>query len=316
MDFRTIRRFAAIAASLGVFAATVPDQASAGRVVRAQAFGDIAASQQLLYAANINGPNRLGEILVFSANIRSGPHRPIRAITAGANRPNGLWVDGAGVLYVVNEGTGAPASLTEFKPGASTPFRTITDGLMVPETVAVDATGTVYVNDRANNTGQVTVYAPGSVHPARRIALNIQGYDLQADGMAFDKSGNLLVAIDLPSRALHIFKIAPGASKATELQLDLSGLTGPGLGVDGAGNVYVSSSGSSTVAVFPPGATKPARTVSNAGAFGLLAVSAAGALYLASGSETVAEVLPGGNGPFNTVAGPAGSLLLGAAISP
>jgi sugar lactone lactonase YvrE len=119
--------------------------------------GNTAASKRLLYVSNLNGPN--------------GQGRPIRTITTGANRPDGIWVDGSGVLYVVNEVSGAPnASITEFHRGQSQPFRTITDGLVIPETVAVDANGTVYVNDRHKDTynGEIIVYALVACTPRGR----------------------------------------------------------------------------------------------------------------------------------------------------
>lgn len=282
---------------------------TAGRVA------DAPAAKSLLYVANLNGPNSAGEILVYSANLHAQNLVPIRAITAGANRPNGIWVDGAGVLYVVNEvNGGANSSVSEYHPGASQPFRTITDGLALPETIGVDAKGTVYVSERTNNTASLTVYAPGSVHPARTVNLNVAGYALEPGGMAFDAKGNLLVAVQVKINELHIVKVAPGASQGQDLQVDLTGLTGPGLALDGAGNMYVGGADSATIAVFAPGATKPTRTISNVGAFGLLAASRAGALYVASDSGSVGEVAAGAGQPTNTIGGPAGALFRSTAL--
>jgi hypothetical protein len=323
MRLAIVPRCAAVVASLALLAgcggAGAPslspppnaNQMSAGRVADAPG----PAAKGLLYVANLNGPNSGGEILVYSANLHAKNQVPIRSITAGANRPNGIWVDGAGVLYVVNEVNGAPnASVAEYRPGASQPFRTITDGLALPETIAVDAKGTVYVGERTNNIASLTVYAPRSVHPARTINLNIGGYALQPGGMAFDAKGNLLVAVQVKLSELHIFKVGPGASQGQELRVDLTGLSGPGLALDGAGNMYVGSAGTATVAVFAPGATKPTRTISSVAAYGLLTANGAGALYTASESGSIGEVAPGASRQTNTIGGPAGALFRSTAL--
>lgn len=324
MSLAIVPRYAAAVASLTLLAGcgsagapslSPPPNASqmvAGRAIDASG----GAAKGLLYVANLNGPGSAGEILVYSANLHAQNQVPIRAITTGANRPNGMWVDGAGVLYVVNEVNGAPnASVSEYRPGASQPFRTITDGLALAETIGVDAKGTVYVSERTNNTASLTVYAPGSVHPARTVNLNVAGYALDPGGIAFDAKGNLLIAVRIKINELHIVEVAPGASQGQDLNLDLTGLSGPGLALDGAGNMYVAGADSATIAVFAPGATKPTRTISSVGAHGLLAASRAGALYIASDSGSVDEVAAGAGQTTNTIGGPAGALFRSTAVA-
>jgi hypothetical protein len=183
---------------------------------------------------------------------------------------------------------------------------------VLPQTVAVDGRGTVYVNDSWNE-GQVEVYAAGSTHLQRTISV---GGTEAAVGMAFDKDGNLLAAYQLPQERLSIYKIAPGSSKGIPLNVDLTGLAGPGIGTDSTGNLYVGSQKSATVAVFPPGQSEPSRTITGVAAYGLLTLNRAGALYVASGTSGVSEVAPGGSSVVNFIDGPQASLLRGVAVSP
>ncbi|HMF27223.1 MAG TPA: hypothetical protein VKE42_00540 [Candidatus Cybelea sp.] len=269
--------------------------------------------KRVLYVSDSNnGPSGQGEIIVYPAGLHVQNPKPIRKITSGANRPFGVWVDSAGTLYVVNEvDGGANSSVTEFHPEGSTPFLTITDGLVLPQTVAVDSSGTVYVNDGGNG-GQIEVYAAGSTRLERRITVGGTG---GAIGMAFD-GGNLLAAYQLPQEQMIIYEIAPGSSKPELLNLNLRGLSGPGIGIDGAANLYVGSQSSGSVAVFLHGQTEPLRSITGLGAYGLLTSTRSGALYVASGLSDVSEVAAGSWKPTNHINGPTSSLLRGVALSP
>ncbi|MGA7353873.1 MAG: hypothetical protein WBW76_00445 [Candidatus Cybelea sp.] len=122
----------------------------------APAFGQAPARHnrgRILYIADIDGQPGLGQIHVY---------------TQGAGRPFGLWVDSKNVLYVANESNKLPASVTEFKPGASSPFFTISDVMGQPGSVAVDRAGNVYVNENVQDEGWVQVFAPGQITPERR----------------------------------------------------------------------------------------------------------------------------------------------------
>lgn len=268
------------------------------------------SSQRLLY---VSGLGTQGQILVYPASLRAKNPQPIRTITTGANRPFGIWVDAAGTLYVVNQvDGGANSSVTEFHPGESAPFLTITDGLVLPQTVAVDAAGTVYVNDSYNG-GQIEVYAAGSVHPLRTIAV---GGTIAAAGMAFDKRGNLLAAYQLAQERLHIFKVSKESSKAKLLDIDYGSVAGPGIATDRAGNLYVGSQSAAAVEVYPPGSSEPSRTISGVAAYGLLTATGAGTLYVAGGSRGVAEIAAGGSTIVNSITGPLSVSFEGVALSP
>jgi hypothetical protein len=118
--------------------------------------------------------------------------------------------------------------------------------------------------------------------------------------MAFDTRGDLIVA-EQARLQLHIVKIRPGSSKATALNVDLTNITGPGLGIDAAGNMYVASSGGSTISVFAPGHTEPSRTINSVAAYGLTWVTPQGAIYQASGESTVTEIAAGSNSPTHVL---------------
>jgi sugar lactone lactonase YvrE len=269
-------------------------------------------SGRVLYLADIDGQPGVGQILVYTADMLNPQF--IRAITTGTGRPFGLWVDSKNILYVANEPNKYPSSITEFKPGASSPFFLITNFKGYPGSVAVDAKQNVYVNESVQDEGFVQVYAPGSNTPSRTIDTGVGGYAFDPGSMAFDPQGNLLVA-EQARFQLHIVKIRPGSSHATPLNLDLLGnnITGPGMGVDAAGNIYVASSGSGSVSVFPPGKTEPARTISPVAAYGLTWVTPRGAVFQASGESTVAEIPEGSNSPSNTLS--CGCSVQGVAVS-
>ena len=256
------------------------------------------SSSRVLYVADIDGQPGVGQVHVYTADMKNPQF--IRMITSGTGRPFGLWVDRNNVLYVANEPNLYPSSVTEFKPGASSPFFTISNFKGYPGSVAVDNKQNVYVNESYSDEGWVQVFAPGSNVPVRTIDTGIGGYAFLPGSMAFDPQGNLIVA-EQARLQLHIVKIRPGASKATPLNVDLTNITGPGLGIDAVGNMYVASSGGSTVSVFAPGHTEPSRTINSVAAYGLTWVTPQGAVYQASGGYTVTEIAAGSNSPTNVL---------------
>ncbi len=252
---------------------------------------------RVLYIADIDGQPGLGQIHVYTASMKNP--QQIRMITNGAGRPFGLWVDSNNVLYVANQSNKLPASVTEFKPGASSPFFTISDFKGNPGSVAVDKAGSVYVNENVQDEGWVQVYAPGKSVPERSIDTGVGGYAFNPGSMAFDPQGDLVVA-EQAKLALRIVRIAPGSSQAQPMNLDLTNIDGPGMGIDKAGNIYIGSDQGASISVFPAGQTKPSRTISNVAAYGLTWVTADGATYQASGESSVSEVAPGASGPTVT----------------
>ncbi|MBV9718714.1 MAG: hypothetical protein JOZ77_05315 [Candidatus Eremiobacteraeota bacterium] len=266
----------------------------ASRLTALNSLGGAKSSKRVLFVSNLDG-----DVRIYSANINEQNPPLIATITTGTTRPEGVWVDRHDTLYVENgEHYPAQASIEEYKRGASSPFRTITDGLGSPGAVAVDKDGTVYVNSvSGGNTGIVVIYAPGSTTPERTITLpEAAEYGLNAGGMALDPQGNVLAANNGNATAVHVFKIVPGSWEATDL--GLQGYGGSAIADDGSGNLYVGG-GNGFIAVYPPGATSPSRTITYYTAYGLTA-TANGTLY-AIGSDQVAEFAPGASSPTNVI---------------
>lgn len=295
-------RAAAAAVALALLpgcAATAPSYLSPGSTgLQSISRTSAPATGRVLYIADIDGQPGVGQIHVYQATMQKPQW--IRDITSGTGRPFGMWVDDRNYLYVANITNKYPAAVTIFKPGASTPFYTISKLKGQPEAVAVDAAHNVYVNENVADAGIVEVFPPNSNTPVREINTGISGYAFSPGGLAFDPKGNL-IAGEQALLKLHVVKIAPGSTKATALNLDLTNVNGPGLGIDKAGNLYIGSSVSAQIAVYPPGQLRPSRFISQASAYGFLTVTPEGSVYAASGQSSVAEIPPGGNTPANTV---------------
>jgi sugar lactone lactonase YvrE len=283
-----------------------------------------ASAGRVVYTSSFSGQpgSPVGQVLVYPASLKAHNPSPMRIIGQGTDRPFGMWVDSKGTLYVANiPGGNGGNYVAEFHPGASSPFRTLTDQLYYPTEVAVGADGTVYVNERQGpNVGgledHVTVFSRGSTHASHVIDMHFTGYDMNANQMAFDKNGDLLVSASAfrvdGSRSNHIFRMNTKTFNVTEVKLN--GLPdGPGLAVDGAGNIYVSGATSFTTAVYAPGSKNPSRVIPHFAED--LAVMPDGTLYAMTGSG-VNEYLPGGSSPVNVISEPTGNEGYGIAVGP
>jgi len=255
-------------------------------------------SQRVLYIADLDGQPGVGQIHVYTAGMKNP--QQLRVITSGTGRPFGLWVDAKNDLYVANQTDKYPLSVTAFKPGASSPFFTITNLKGQPGSVAVDDAGNVYVNESIQDEGYVQIFPPGSNTPTATLDTGVGGYAFNPGSMAFDRQGDLFVA-EQAKLALQIVELAPGATQFTPVNIDLNNISGPGMGIDKAGNLYVGSGGSGAVYVFAPGHTEPSRTISPVGAYGLTWVTPNGAVYQASGEYSVDEIAAGADSPMHTI---------------
>lgn len=302
----TVRRTAVTLAAIGLLAgcassAPSPFMPAASKIqspaTSRSVLNFVSSPSRVLYVGDIDGQSGLGQILVYSGTMQNP--KLLRTITNGAGRPFGMWVDSKNILCVANFPNKDPGSVTEFKPGDSNPFLEITDVKGWPQSVAVDSHENVYINESLQDEGIVQVYPPGSGAPKQTIDTGVGGYAFEPGNMAFDPRGSLIVSEEANLK-LTIVKIAPGATKATPLEVDLTNMDGPGMGIDKTGNMYVSSGGG-TIAVFASGHREPSRTIYDVPGYGYMNVTPDGAVYEASGEYSVAEIAPGASPPTNTI---------------
>jgi hypothetical protein len=274
-----------------------------------------ATGGRVVYESSLDGAPGHGSILVFPASLRAHDPNPIRTFMDGAVRPDGMWVDKNGDLYVANIPQGGPTTgVYVFHPGSSHPYRHILNSLDNPEHVAVGSDGTVYVDQTAcpsNIQGLcVTVFPPGKDKASHEIDLKMDGYAQSADEMAFDLKGDLLVEGTNFKQGTHVFSVNPQTFAFQDLGLNI-GTGGPGLGVDGFGNIYAGSPGG--ILFFPPTLKNATRTL-NASPYDI-AVTKDGTVYgnvyggiveFAPGSETITNELSSpGNYGLGVAVGPA-----------
>jgi hypothetical protein len=126
-------------------------------------------------------------------------------------------------------------------------------GTLGPVTIALDPWSDVYTTDNNPSGGPITAYTPG----ARSQLLEIGPYDW-CRGLAFDAEGHLYAGCFASVRVY--------AARSTKLiRFIRQGGVNEALAFDSKGNLYVAglegSGPRAQIAVFPPGAKKPARTI-------------------------------------------------------
>ena len=167
-----------------------------------------------IYVANQGGGyNFDGSITVYSPG-STGNVSPVAMIAGsktgdntGLNSPNGLALDAANKLYVLNEfgSAGQGGHITIYPPGASgniAPEATIADAsaggqtqLNSPAGLALDSGGNIYVTNDGGS-GSITIYAAGSkgdVAPKAVISGSNTGLATPR-GIAIDSKGYIYVA--------------------------------------------------------------------------------------------------------------------------
>ena len=206
--------------------------------------------------------------LLFVANVRNNavdiydkkPPFSLRGkITNGIVGPNGMIVDPHGDLIVANVDN---QTVAVYAPGSKTPNKVYTQGfgrrLTNPLNVALGKDGTLYLVNytQIGQASEILEYAPGQMKPSFRISLTGG-----AEGMALDADNNLYVSYNAPSGG-RILKFAPHSKNGKDLGISL-GFAG-GLLLDDKQNLVVCDQTAPAVYVFPPGATKPSKTIKSA----------------------------------------------------
>jgi DNA-binding beta-propeller fold protein YncE len=199
------------------------------------------SGQRLLYVSQEDDDN----VVIFPE--KGDQQSPIGMITAGVSEPWGLYIDNHGTLYVANSGA---STVTAYPLGSTSPAVTYSEDLSRPLYSIVDQDGNVFVSNA--NSGTVVEYRSGSTSPYQ--VLQTPGFE--ADGMAFDRQGNLYVAYRSSDGTGSIEEFAPGSTQGKILGMSLN--QPQGLLIDNKGNIVVVETGDThRIDVFPPGQQTP-----------------------------------------------------------
>ena len=146
-------------------------------------------------------------------------------VSTGLSHPNGLAVDRAGNVYIVDGGHNLVVKVPAAGGSAVTlPFT----GLSSPDGVAVDSTGNVFVSDTGNNRVVELPVGGGAL-----VALPFTGLSAPM-GVAVDDAGNVYVA----DKGNNRVAVLPGSGGTQANQGTNLGSPPGGLAVDGSGHVF------------------------------------------------------------------------------
>ena len=150
---------------------------------------------------------------VYAPEQRRGHMRFVRRIHKGLkNLVSALAIGPSDELFVADEVGRKGGYVAVYRRGGSMPVKKITSGIETPELLAVDSKGWLYVDNcpytacgAGRRRGWISVYAPGSTQPARRVRLE------DPIALAIDASDNLYVLNSYERRVVLVY--SPGAAK-------------------------------------------------------------------------------------------------------
>ena len=124
-----------------------PQSSAAGSATRNAATRQVDDNaKNVLYVSNL-----LSNVTAYPAGIHQINPRALETIANGTARPEGMWVDRNGTLYVVNGVSGRePVSVAEYKQGKTSPFRMIEDGL-IPRSCGTSSADRAFVMPSASS---------------------------------------------------------------------------------------------------------------------------------------------------------------------
>jgi streptogramin lyase len=218
-----------------------------------------APRQPLAYVATLH--TRANAVSIFPEN--QGQHQvPFERITDGISTPYGLYIDRKHNLSVANW---YGNTVTKYKLGSSEPSATYTQDLNTPLYAIVDASGDLFVS---NSNGTVVEYKGGSASNPQVL----QTDGTEADGMDFDKQGNLYVAFRGGVYGDSIDEFTNGLTRHHSLGMILSGPQG--LVVDKNGTILVvSTDDRDRIDAYLPGSTTPNLTLNSLATLVQLAIN-------------------------------------------
>jgi len=214
-----------------------------------------------LYVGNL--PSNTITVYGPTANGDAAPIRTIAGDATNLDSPQGVAIDSAGSLYVLNVGSASAPAVTVYPPGSDgnvAPSRTIT-GIQVGKAdlfgLAVDLSDNLYVSCASTSdlsSEVIFVYlsgASGSALPARILQGGSTGIVFPA-GMDFDGDDNLYVA-----NGQNVLVFDPTASSGVAPTRTIGSSSAIGdtfsIAVDQSGVVFVTAEHTS-VAAFAAGA--------------------------------------------------------------
>jgi DNA-binding beta-propeller fold protein YncE len=150
---------------------------------------------------------------VYEPEQRRGHMRFVRRIHKGLKSlVSALAIGPSDELFVADEVGRKGGYVAVYRSGGSEPVETITNGIETPELLAVDSKGWLYVDNcpytacgAGRRLGWISVYAPGSTQPTRRVRLE------DPIALAIDPSDNLYVLDSYRRRTVLVY--SPGAAK-------------------------------------------------------------------------------------------------------
>ena len=146
---------------------------------------------------------------VYAPEQRRGHMRFVRRIHHGLkNAVSALAIGPSDDLFVADLIGRKGGYVVVYRPGGSEPVEKITKGIETPALLAVDSKGRLYVDNlpyTAGRSGWISVYAPGSTQPGRRVRVE------NAVALAIDPSDNLYVLNNYRRSTVLVY--SPGAAK-------------------------------------------------------------------------------------------------------
>lgn len=222
-------------------------------------------------------------IQVFIFGVAISKAQTVTAFATGlASAPSSMTTDAAGNLFVVDQ----TANITKYTPsGIKSTFKTITSGKLT--SIGIDPSGNFYVSDfnsfntvKITPTGQVSTFltlssgAFGSplafdykgnlylfnlftnkiskVSPTGTVSI-FSTIASPAQGLVFDKAGNMFAACNLATNQPTLYKVSPSGTitNFSTVEYGTAGMT-----IDVSGNLYYTDLNASTVTkVTPAGVT-------------------------------------------------------------
>ncbi|HEX3670950.1 MAG TPA: hypothetical protein VHT92_04505 [Candidatus Cybelea sp.] len=203
-----------------------------------------------------------------------GANKPMRTYTNGIDLPFGGTVDGMGRMYVSVAGIKArtEGGIALFPRRKTTPSGFLTDNIYVPHGVAKDPSGNLFVAVIWGDQSSVVEFPAGSTQ-STVLPLDDLNTGAFLEDLKLDSKGAIVVA-DAYLNAVRFYP-PPYRHEKRVLTAGMSAPTGLAYGSDGSlfvGNEYVNADNGNVV-VFPPGATQPARTISDGIMGGVLGVA-------------------------------------------